>query len=175
MLRGWAASPSVIPAADNAFYLGSATRGYIGVHFYDDFLLKRAAANTLALYNSAASAYRNFVAGTLYYTAAIRPYSGDVPIRTVDGVTRRIPFQGYGSGSYVEHAALDPNNLTLTNGLLLGALAGGGQSLLNMNLLELDEITTPSALVDHAKLYAKADNKLYFQDGAGVEHEVAFV
>ena len=40
--------------------------------------------------------------------------------------------------------------------------------------LNLRETTTPTALADSGKLYTKADNKLYFQDGAGTEHTVAF-
>ena len=39
----------------------------------------------------------------------------------------------------------------------------------------IKEITTPTAKPDYGKIYTKADNKLYFQDGAGNEHEVGFV
>ena len=35
------------------------------------------------------------------------------------------------------------------------------------------ETTTPTALADHGKIYTKNDNKLYFQDGAGNEHEIS--
>ena len=55
--------------------------------------------------------------------------------------------------------------LTNENDLLLnvdGVLAG-------------KETTTPTADTNFWKLYSKADNKIYFQDGAGVEHEIAFV
>jgi hypothetical protein len=41
--------------------------------------------------------------------------------------------------------------------------------------LRLTEISTPTATADHGKIYTKSDNKLYFQDGAGTEHEIAFV
>jgi hypothetical protein len=41
--------------------------------------------------------------------------------------------------------------------------------------LILNETTTPAAKADYGKVYTKNDNKLYFQDGAGVEHEIAFV
>lgn len=54
-------------------------------------------------------------------------------------------------------------------------LSVAGFTLKNVNNLELDEITTPTAVADHGKVYTKNDNKLYFQDGAGVEHEIAFV
>ncbi len=42
-------------------------------------------------------------------------------------------------------------------------------------VLCLKEITTPSAITDYGKIYTKNDNCLYFQDGAGTEHKVAFV
>jgi len=40
------------------------------------------------------------------------------------------------------------------------------------NGITLKEIATPIALPDYGKVYTKTDNKLYFQDGAGVEHEI---
>ena len=40
-------------------------------------------------------------------------------------------------------------------------------------LLTIKETTTPTADTDYGKVYCKADNKLYFQDGAGAEHEVS--
>jgi len=45
----------------------------------------------------------------------------------------------------------------------------------NGGYLGLKETTTPTATASYAKVYTKSDNKLYFQDGAGVEHELAFV
>jgi len=48
-------------------------------------------------------------------------------------------------------------------------LAGTGGALW------LAEGTTPTAVGGYGAIYTKNDNKLYFQDGAGVEHEVAFV
>jgi len=50
---------------------------------------------------------------------------------------------------------------------LFDALADGG-------IIKLLETTTPSAVADYGKIYTKSDNKLYFQDGAGTEHEIAF-
>jgi hypothetical protein len=48
-----------------------------------------------------------------------------------------------------------------------------GQTLKNVNDLELDEITTPVAVADHGKVYTKSDNHLYFQDGAGNEQLIS--
>jgi len=41
-------------------------------------------------------------------------------------------------------------------------------------VLSLLETSTPSADGSYGKIYTKNDNKLYFQDGAGSEHELAF-
>jgi hypothetical protein len=46
---------------------------------------------------------------------------------------------------------------------------------LNTGILTMAETTQPVADVNNGKLYCKNDNKLYFQDGAGVQHTVAFV
>lgn len=42
-------------------------------------------------------------------------------------------------------------------------------------VVTVKETTTPTAVADYGKIYTKSDNKLYFQDGAGTEHEIAFV
>lgn len=39
----------------------------------------------------------------------------------------------------------------------------------------LKETTTPTADANYGKIYTKTNNKIYFQDGGGVEHEIAFV
>ena len=39
----------------------------------------------------------------------------------------------------------------------------------------VERSTTPTAIASYGKVYAKSDDKLYFQDGAGTEHEIAFV
>jgi len=41
--------------------------------------------------------------------------------------------------------------------------------------LFMKETTTPTATTNYGKVYTKSDNKLYFQDGAGTEKEIAFV
>jgi len=62
---------------------------------------------------------------------------------------------------------------------------GGGETLVGISelgvmsvekgVLSLKETTTPTAATDYGRIYTKSDNKLYFQDGAGTEHEIAFV
>ena len=46
-------------------------------------------------------------------------------------------------------------------------LAGDG-------VLGLKETSTPTADANYGKLYTKNDNIIYFQDGAGVEHSLAY-
>lgn len=41
--------------------------------------------------------------------------------------------------------------------------------------INLKEMTTPTAITNYGAVYTKSDNNLYFQDGAGVEHQLAFV
>lgn len=53
----------------------------------------------------------------------------------------------------------------LTNQVAGDILLGGGS-------LILKEITTPIADADYGKVYTKTDDKIYFQDGAGIEHEI---
>lgn len=45
--------------------------------------------------------------------------------------------------------------------------------LLSTGVLCMKETTTPTADTNYGKIYPKSDNKLYFQDGAGNEHEVS--
>ena len=40
--------------------------------------------------------------------------------------------------------------------------------------LMIKETSTPTADTNYGKIYTKTDNKLYFQDGAGSEHEISF-
>jgi len=54
-------------------------------------------------------------------------------------------------------------------------LIGVGEVQIENGVLRLGETTTPSADTNFGKIYTKTDNKIFFQDGAGVEHEIAFV
>jgi len=64
---------------------------------------------------------------------------------------------------------------------LLGQLSVGATApsvnyevgAVNTGIICMKESTTPTDDSGYGKIYCKADNKLYFQDGAGVEHEVA--
>ncbi|MHC4193376.1 MAG: hypothetical protein ACYSP9_04275 [Planctomycetota bacterium] len=64
--------------------------------------------------------------------------------------------------------------ITLVSSEIDGALTITG-SLSAGTSVALQETTTPSATTNYGKVYTKNDNKLYFQDGAGVEHEIAYV
>lgn len=83
---------------------------------------------------------------------------------------------GYDSGA-TERAGGD---LILQPGAGVNAGADGiikviRDMVIEDGLLTIKETTTPTAVVDYGKVYCKSDNNLYFQDGAGDEHQVAFV
>jgi hypothetical protein len=81
-------------------------------------------------------------------------------ISTIDGGTETDRFSIKRTGQ-VGISTTSPSlnaDLTLGNGELCMA-----------------ETTTPTADANFGKIYCKSDNKLYFQDGAGTEHEIAFV
>ena len=52
--------------------------------------------------------------------------------------------------------------------------AAGSDLTCATGVVAIKETTEPTATTDYGKLYTKTDNKLYFQDGGGTEHEVAF-
>lgn len=67
---------------------------------------------------------------------------------------------------------------TADTDIVLEVLNGSDVSTLNITgtgILAMLETTTPTATTNYGKIYTKSDNKLYFQDGAGSEHEIAFV
>lgn len=94
-------------------------------------------------------------------------------------------FSNYSTGSWVSpfkiEAGAPANSLYVDSvgALLAGTSTPGnmaaGQMLLAGGVLAFAEITTPMADTNYGKVYTKTDNKLYFQDGAGIEHEIAFV
>ena len=55
-------------------------------------------------------------------------------------------------------------------GVAIANIAVGGGSA--GGVLKLKETTTPTPTTDYGAIYTKADNHLYFQDGAGAEHDL---
>lgn len=61
-------------------------------------------------------------------------------------------------------------------GIITTKIAGDKFGSVTLNEeLTIPEITTPIPVTNYGKLYPKADNNLYFQDGAGVEHEIGVI
>ena len=114
---------------------------------------------------------RNSTPATIQYGRAV------FELKTVTAGSEDAIFKIFLRNSGSNSLALTLNNdgsLVLAAGLTVGGdILLAGNKLLNANLLQLDEITTPSALVNHAQLYTKSTNKFFFQDGAGVEHEMS--
>lgn len=69
------------------------------------------------------------------------------------------------------YAGADNTTVSGTQILLIDI---NGITILAPATLALDETVTPSAVTGLGKVYTKTDNKLYFQDGGGTEHELAF-
>jgi len=84
------------------------------------------------------------------------------------------------AGEYVETEPEVPNYSTLVGYTIrkhvtLGTIYVAPRVVRRPTVIKLVEVSTPTAITDIGQVYTKTDNKLYFQDGAGVEHEIAFV
>lgn len=76
-----------------------------------------------------------------------------------------------------EETSLRLQYSTSNQNLNIGAVAISNDydlGLFKDGVLCLKEGATPTADANYGKLYCKNDDKLYWQDGAGVEHEVAY-
>ena len=89
----------------------------------------------------------------------------------------------YGSAHLIEFGHYSTNGTFVA----LNVMQGGGNVGIGLTptanmlglaieagLLTLKERATPTADANYGKIYTKNDNKLYFQDGAGTEHEIAY-
>lgn len=99
-------------------------------------------------------------------------FEGTTPNRTA-----KMDFFDWTSGSeavWMEFQAHETNGKSLSVG---GSFVSADYDLglVGQGVLCLKETTTPTADTNYGKVYCKNDDKLYFQDGAGNEHEVAFV
>ena len=74
-----------------------------------------------------------------------------------------------------ETTGVADNSVTLGNSSVTAVyMAQDSGATVHCTSVTVKETTTPTALADHGKIYTKNDNKLYFQDGAGTEHEISF-
>jgi len=91
------------------------------------------------------------------------PWGGDSP--------GRLEFRTTPNGSYTP-----VTNMTIRSDGKIGMGIIPHSNMLGLTLesgvLGLKEITTPASQADYGKIYCKADNSVYFQDGAGVEHDL---
>ena len=91
------------------------------------------------------------------------------------GRTGSVPYASIGTTEYdgsktegIRIASTGKVAISSTTPSANADLTLGGGSLC------MAETTTPTADANFGKVYTKSDNKLYFQDGAGTEHEIAF-
>jgi len=113
------------------------------------------------------SKYHRIFKSTTNHTLYIEPYglaypylllgSYANPYNAMALYTSGIMFLNAGGGVQVQYD-ISADNVTAREGLLY-----------------LKETTTPSTATGYGIIYTKSDNKLYFKDGGGTEHTVAFV
>jgi len=70
------------------------------------------------------------------------------------------------------NVALTIDDLNLKVGIGTASPSANADLTLEGGVLNLKETTTPTADTHYAKIYSKADNRLYWQDGAGTEHTI---
>jgi hypothetical protein len=123
-------------------------------------------------------------------TALVAITENEISSWSTYGVTQALLYiQYYGGGVSVNAGGYDADYTIASDTNAYCFRLDGGYSNVTINAvavsddydlglcgngaLLLKETTTPTANADYGKVYCKSDNKLYFQDGAGSEHEVA--
>jgi len=136
--------------------------GVEGIHNYFK------AGEEFKLFDGATEALKVTFAGT---TTTIEggATTGDVNIFKANSIDT-YPYVKLIGNSSILYAAQNQFDWNIGAGHIarMKATGGGGS-------LHLKECTTPAAIGSYGALYTKADNNLYFQDGAGVEHTVTIV
>lgn len=104
-------------------------------------------------------------ATVLFNNSNLRVTQGDLELGRYDSDDRKIRFGAGADASILYDGAnlrVDPREV------------GSGSLVVNSGI-HLAEITTPTAVTNYGAFYTKSDNKPYFQDGAGTEHEIELV
>jgi len=70
------------------------------------------------------------------------------------------------------NVALTIDDLNLKVGIGTASPSANADLTLEGGVLNFKETTTPTADTNYAKIYSKADNRLYWQDGEGTEHTI---
>ena len=126
-----------------------------------------------------ASATTDFLGGVLWSGWDGDSFEYGAQIRARPQAT----WSGSSRSTMIQFMTTPTSSTTLTTGMTLdnaGNLGIGVSPLANADLtleggaIALKETSTPSNDANYGKIYTKTDNKLYFQDGAGSEHEISF-
>lgn len=129
-------------------YIPLTVRGYASAQTAKLLVAEEGSADTevFSISGTGATIFQNFTDSSAGFK--IMDKDGGDPIFNVDTINENITIGATGVSSHYD----------------LG--------LINSGVLMLKETTTPTADTNYGKLYWKADNKFYGQDGAGKEHVI---
>jgi hypothetical protein len=136
--------------------------------------------------SSPSSTYKLDVGGSVRLATA----APSLVFRETDSSNQEFSLFGLGGDFYIRditnstypfvvRSGADNSTLVISSNSRIGIATTSPSANADLTLgngeLCMAETTTPTADANFGKIYCKSDNKLYFQDGAGTEHEIAFV
>ena len=147
-----------------------------GLEFQDNKALILGTGSDLFFYFDGTDTVMRAVAGDIYIDAIakteVQVSSSTILHIDTNGLVlqtaKKLYFDG-GGNTYIQQANSD----------VLLFYVGGQEACRmvedgNIAAIHLPEITTPTPIATMGAIYTKSDNKLYFQSGDGVEHELSF-
>jgi len=112
------------------------------------------------------------------YLFLLENFDEEFPIFILKTVSQRIVQEMYDSAEGL-NIKFDPDGDSYFKGGKVGfgtnSPSANADITLEGGVINLKETTTPTNDIGYGKVYTKADNNLYFQDGAGNERQISFV
>jgi hypothetical protein len=172
-----ALSVDLIPELDDTIDLGSSSKAFKNAFFSGNIGIGTSAPGAdIHIYNDT-SFVDLIMEGSNGNVLRYKDLSAAVDekwieFRNVNGIGK---YQSITDGASLNHLLVVMDLATGNVGIGLEPTANMLGLSIEAGCLTIKETATPTADADYGKVYCKNDNKLYFQDGAGVEHEIAFV
>jgi hypothetical protein len=126
---------------------------------------RRVDGDNLGIYHNDMTKLLNLDKGTANTIIVTGLTGSSKVLRLKAGTGNAYPYIDLTGGAHID---------IVTGGLV--RMGTGNYHIFDMNGVHFfNETSTPTAITNYGAIYTKNDNKLYFQDGAGTEHTVAFV